>query len=343
MLDHRTLKYAFSLPMLLVLLVMSGCRSKDFLVPEEEFTVMSLNVDGLPSKILFVDVNPDGPGAEYMPDVSLYIGEQYCEFVGIQENFNYDAQLCSRLDVDYLRDTWSGGILSDNFNNDVFAPRYYCDGLSGFWLKSLRRGDMVARVEWNDNCGLFDHSWDGIATKGFRRYELTLEGNSEVVVYNMHMDASTPEDEAAGLDGPDRIARLNQWRQLRDHILEHLDHRPVVVLGDMNSYYSRDSIVSQFIDAIQSTGRATVGDVWVELVRGGIYPDLQEGIVTHDGSGGWRRNGETLDKILYVNPIGGRHIRPVAYMLDTLHYLRPDSVTPLGDHFPIMATFRFTD
>lgn len=340
----KTEKKMKKIILVILFFALVSCESKDFLVSKEKFTVATLNVDGLPAQILGISVNPDGPGATYMPLVSIYLARHKFDFIGVQENFNYNKELCSALNTSFNHDVWSGGIYSDCFNNDLSNPRYRCDGLMGFWRKEMREAEMVARVEWIDNYGLFSHCWDNIATKGFRRYELTLAGNSEVVIYNMHMDASDPEDEQLGLDGPDREARLNQWRQLRDHILAHLDERPVIVLGDLNSYYVRDSIVHVFVDSIQSTGRATVGDVWVELVHGGRYPDLISGIISHDdGVSGWMRQGETLDKILYVNPVGGRNIKPLSITLDTLHYMRNDSITPLGDHFPLWTQFQFTD
>lgn len=78
-----------------------------------------------------------------------------------------------------------------------------------------------------------NHANDELTKKGFRRYDLTLVGGSKVVVYNGHRYARDDDDEAEGKDGPDRRVRLKQWIQLRDTILNHLDERPVIVMGDV--------------------------------------------------------------------------------------------------------------
>ena len=82
--------------------------------------------------------------------------------------------------------------------------------------------------------------------------------------------------------------------QLREHILNNMDERPIVVAGDMNSYYHRDDIKTVFIDAIEATGRAVVKDAWVEANNNGKYPSLGSDAI----------DGETLDNILYISPIG---------------------------------------
>ena len=148
----------------------------------------------------------------------------------------------------------------------------------------------------------------------------------------MHMDASSERDELLGNDAKDREARLSQWEQLRQHIIERLDDRPVLVVGDMNSYYYRDPIKTAFIDAIQATGLATAGDVWVEQQWGGIYPEL----------GSEPQADETLDKVLYINPTDARAvISPVSVELDKAGYTKADG-QPLGDHYPLIARFSVT-
>jgi hypothetical protein len=180
-------------------------------------------------------------------------------------------------------------------------------------------------------------------TKGFRRYEMKLKDGTELVVYNMHLEASDDETEATGEDAVDRRSRMAQYRDLRDHIMKHLDKRPIVVVGDMNSYYERDSVEIQFIDEINKSGRATIGDVWIELERGGKYPALEKGVVMQDlGSRGWSRKGQVLDKIFYVNPVDAvRRLKPMSVTVDSVGFVREDGWTPLGDHSPLSAVFCF--
>jgi hypothetical protein len=183
------------------------------------------------------------------------------------------------------------------------------------------------RVAHEKNFGKFSHEFDDIITKGFRRHEFTLANGTEIVVYNTHFDASSGRDEQLGNDVKDREARRSQWMQLRDHLLARLDSRPVLLTGDFNSYYTRDDIVAAFIDPIQATGRATVGDVWIEKYRNGVYPKV----------GGEKDAEELLDKILYVNPVGGIGLKPVTVTVDMAGYQYKGK--PLGDHYPLLATF----
>ena len=97
----------------------------------------------------------------------------------------------------------------------------------------------------------------------------------------------------------------------------------------MNSFYRRDDVKGAFVDAIESTGLATVGDAWVTTKLGGSFPAL----------GSEPLDDEVLDKILYVNPVGGQAIVPLDVELDREGYVVDG--TPLGDHFPLIATFMF--
>ena len=343
------MKGLFKTAFILSAVILTGCSNdNDDIIddveptgPEETFSVVTLNVDGLPKSINImgiykVTVNDDGPGAKYTPNISRYLANMNYDFISVQENFNYDSQLYSSLSANYNRDPWSGGLNSNKMTSDV---RFMSDGLNAFWKKNITavRTDSVS---WTASYGKFDHAWDAIVTKGFRRYDLKLAQGSEVVIYNMHMDAGDDEDEAKGLDGPDCRARMSQWRQLRDYIMSHLDKRPVIIMGDLNSWYERDSIKIQFIDEIRKTGWATASDAWIELVRNGNYPKMLDGIVTKDpGTIDWSRNGELLDKILYINPKGGSKLYPMNIFIDHEGYQKDDG-TPLGDHSPLAVTFK---
>ena len=323
----------------LVLLSASLCAVCAFAQSNQTFSVTTLNADGLPAKILFVSVNEEGPGEKYTKVISQYLTDHQSDFIGLQENFNFNDELYSVASSVYDRDEFSGNLDVATFNFTTL--KVPCDGLSAFWKKQHKA--EMERVAWTDNYGKFDHSNDDLCTKGFRRYELTTENGIELRLYNMHMDASSDEDEAAGKDGPDRECRLKQWIQLRDDIMAHLDDKPVIVMGDMNSYYARDEVKANFIDAIEESGHATVSDVWIELQRNGEYPAHEEGPVMKDEDHGWFRKGETLDKILYINPIDAtRRLRPITVNIDRTGYVREDG-SPLGDHFPLSASFVIED
>ena len=299
------------------------------------FSVMTINVDGLPGKFLFFNVNEDGPKSAGSEDISIYMAAKDCDIVAMQEDFNYRWEIWSRLFANYEHDEWTGGVIYEDMEDvDFIHPqniKLKCDGLNMAWKRECK-STSYERVTWNRSFGKFSHDFDDIVTKGFRRHEVTLHDGTELVVYNMHMDASNERDERLGNDTKDRETRVAQWEQLRQHIMERLDKRPVLIVGDMNSYYYRDPIKTTFIDSIQSTGLATVNDVWVEKQWNGIYPEL----------GSEPRTDETLDKVLYINPIEAEYIiSPMSVELDRDGYNNAEG-KPLGDHYPLIAHFAIT-
>lgn len=306
------------------------------LADDDVFTVASLNVDGLPTYIAEININPDGPGGGTWR-VSEFLARKGFDIIGVQEDFNYDMELRSALESDYRCGLWQGDIdLSFGKVVEVlFGDRFETDGLRVFW-RNQHALDSEEAVPWNDSFGKFDHCWDAIVTKGFRHCEMTLSGGHRIVVYNMHMDASTEYDENSGNDQGDKEARWSQWRQLRDYVLPRLDQRPVILMGDMNSLYPRDSIQAIFIDPINATGLYQASDAWVEYELHGQYPVVGSGDrhVAFD-------NGEVLDKILYINPVDGPRLKLESYRLET-DYTYTDG-TPMGDHYPVSATFSITD
>lgn len=295
------------------------------------FSIMTLNVDGLPGKFLMFDVNKDCPKSDGSLAISKYILSKDCDIIAMQEDFNYRWEIWSHLFANYDHDEWTGGVIFEEMQDcDFIHPQNIklpCDGLNMSWKKNSQ-STAYERVAWEKSFGKFSHEFDDIVTKGFRRHEMTLENGKQLVVYNMHMDASSTRDERLGNDQKDREARQSQWEQLRDHILVHLDSRPIVVVGDMNSLYHKDSVESVFINAINATGRATSGDAWVTLQRNGIYPKL----------GDEPQKDELLDKVIYINPTDADYtIIPVSYEVDKAGYTVDGE--PLGDHYPVIVHF----
>lgn len=333
-------RYLRPLYVVVLLLASLGCWTQTNLQTNAEakgqiFSVASLNVDGLPQKVLGISVNSDGPGSSGTSRISRYLTQKGYDVIGVQEDFEYDHELRSSLSEDYDYGEWQGGIL-DNIGWSAFTSlKVYTDGLRLFWRKEHKLTQEEA-VTWDDSYGKFDHAWDDMAAKGFRRAEVTLGNGCSFVVYDMHMDASDDDDEKTGDDWHDKAARWSQWRQLCSAVMDKLDDRPVVLLGDMNSYYTRDSILALFFHPIESTGQYTVHDAWVEFVRQGNYPAIGDQQLSTSEYGFVL--GETLDKILYINPVKGDRLSLVDYHVETDYTW--DDGSPLGDHYPIAAVFR---
>lgn len=290
------------------------------------FSIATMNIDGLPPKILIFNVNQDGPGAPGTVRIGKYINRQAYDLVMMQEDFNYHQELTAMLEDDYCLDEFSGavGVESESTGTkvDLFHLqnlKFKCDGLMAAWRNDITVTQME-RTAWTDAFGKFSHCNDELITKGFRRYELTMRDGNHIVVYNMHMDASDNLDILDGTDQKDREARQQQWKQLREDILTHIDDRPIIVVGDMNSLYGRDNIQTVFIDAINATGRATASDVWMEMNHAENSAD------------------QHLDKIFYINPTASTvSLRPISCKLDTDAYQWEGK--PLADHYPLTATF----
>lgn len=298
----------------------------------EQFSIATLNVDGLPQKLLVVNLNTDGPGSAGTARIGKYLQGKGYDLVMMQEDFNYHDVLIVLLEDDYLFDEWSGDIGVEDRSIDFLHlqnHRFTCDGLMACWKNDLTV-TPVGRTAWQKNFGKFSHANDEIVTKGFRRYDVTLRSGDGIVVYNMHMDATLTEDEIEEKDAKDTEARMAQWLQLKDEVLQNLDSRPIIITGDLNSLYGRDDVKTQFIDAINESGRATVSDVWVEMRQKGVYPTEKRTETT--------AGDETLDKILYINPALGTQIQPVAFSIDREGYQYDGK--PLGDHYPVAATFK---
>jgi hypothetical protein len=54
---------------------------------------------------------------------------------------------------------------------------------------------------------------------------------------------------------------------------------------------------------------------------------------------GYEVDGESFDKIIYINPTNGRQLKAVAYKRDTEDYMHDGK--PLGDHYPVSAVFEW--
>lgn len=307
----------------------------------ERFCVATLNIDGLPKNILVVNSNPDGPGGPGTVRIGNYFMKRGYDMMFMQEDFSYHGELVAVLEDTYNFDTWSGTVGIDLPGKKIdFLHlqnlQFECDGLMGAW-KPCITVNGGQRTAWTDGFGKFSHAADLMVTKGFRRYEVTLASGTAVVVYNLHMDAEVKVDTEEGKAGPDRAARLNQWKQLRDAVMQSLDNRPVIILGDFNTFYFRDKVKETVIDDINASGKATVKDVWVELKNKGEYPAYEEDNRICDDREAEHKE-ESMDKVLYINPTGTEKIlRAASYERDTVTYKYDGKA--LGDHYPVAVTF----
>lgn len=303
-------KFLWLIIMCLSLASMHNAKAQDVL---KTFSVCSYNVDGLPAKIYGISVNPDGKGADGATKIGNYLLEKHYDLIGVCEDFDYNTQLTTPLAEAYHIGTWRGGVSSG-------MPKFDTDGLNFFCNNVYTMADEKC-TSWNKANGWLDQDNDELIDKGFRFYCVTFEGNIFVDVYVMHMDAGDSSD--------DIKARASQWEQLTNAIKNNTNGHPIIVMGDMNSRYTRDEIENLFINPLNATGRLTVKDAWIELCKQGVYPTLGSDALMVGDLG--YMQGEVVDKIFYINPANGIQLKAIDYSVD--------ESADQSDHKPVVVTF----
>lgn len=326
------------------------------------FTCATMNVDGLPPSIdidyglghYTIEINPDGREDVGARAIGAKMASMGLDFIGVNEDFNYHKALMEPLTpAGYEARTHRGGMSVSEAGGLLVAvgnylgkrPLVRADGLNlicrakaeaGFPETKASNEDIVA---WTDAYGYTEpyHDNDALTTKGFRYYRVTTgtAGNvCELDVYILHMDAGSGWKD--GDDG-DILAREKQMVQLLGHIQKKVSTRPIVIMGDFNSYYTRDRLKELLIDPIESIngGQLHVSDCWVERSCGGQFPDYDLATYGYNS-----QRGECIDKILYVN----NSLSPVQLVLEHFEIATDfvsDDGTALSDHKPALARFAF--
>lgn len=346
-------------------LLLAGILSASFLSVQAQsgrFTCATMNVDGLPPSVninyIFgnytIEVNPDGredAGARAIGEKMLSMG---LDFIGVNEDFNYHKALMEPLTpAGYEAYTHRGGMSVNEAGGLLVAvgnylakkPLVRADGLNLICRRQADAGFPTTKaageniVAWTDAYGYTEayHDNDALTTKGFRYYRVTTgdDGNTcDLDVYILHMDAGSGWKD--GDDG-DIYAREKQMTQLVKHIREKVTTRPIIIMGDFNSYYTRDRLKELFIDPIEAIndGQLKVSDCWVELSCEGVFPEYDLAKYGYNS-----QKGECIDKILYVN----NSASPVQLVLEHFRIdssFVSDDGTPLSDHKPAVARFAF--
>ena len=301
---------------------------------KKTFSVCALNVDGLPNKILGIDINPDGKGVDGAKAIGEYLRKSGVDVMALSEDFNYHDDLVGALGEGYSVGTYRGGLNASDINANV---RFNTDGLE-FIAKQPISFAGESWTAWAQNNGKFTNGSDELITKGFRFYTVNFGDGVLVDFYTMHMDADT--------DPADNAARASQWAQLRDAILANRNGHAIIVMGDTNSRYTRDDILSIFTNPIRESNLYSVADTWIDFCQDGVYPELDnsERLVIPDSlktsSEAYSRY-EIVDKVLYLNPQYADNfsmVEPQTITFDADGYTAADG-TLLGDHVPVIVSF----
>lgn len=285
---------------------------------QSDFTAAALNVDGLPSLI-----NSDGPGSKGTKLISTYLKNKDYDIIGISEDFEYHDELKSYM-TGYSWGTYRGSV---NVLN-LFSPAN-TDGLEFAWNTNTVSVTNESWTQWSHS-----ESGDGnqYIKKGFRHYDMTLDGGQVIDVYVLHMDA-----------GDVVSSREQQWSQMADVINAADPNRPKLIIGDTNSRWTREDIGANFVNRLNGF---SVGDPWVKFWRGGVFPKPGTGDLTDQSDPANLSNYEVVDKLLYLNPTyaeGTLQLSPKYFRLEQDYtYGTVDgsgNTKALGDHRPAVAEF----
>jgi hypothetical protein len=89
------------------------------------------------------------------------------------------------------------------------------------------------------------------------------------------------------------------------------------------------------------------GDVWVELYRNGVYPNVDMGNIGDNSDPSNFSNYEVVDKIIYINPTDHNTMQliPQSFRIEQDYTYGNvegnDNSTPLGDHNPVVVEFKY--
>lgn len=284
---------------------------------QSDFTAAALNVDGLPSII-----NNDGPGSKGTKLISTYLKNKGYDIIGFSEDFDYHDELKSNM-TGYSWGTYRGSV---NVLN-LLTPAN-TDGLELAWNTNTIGVTNESWTQWSHS-----ESGDGnqYIKKGFRHYDMTLDGGQVIDVYVLHMDAG---------DVPQ--SREQQWSQMADVVNAADPNRPKLIIGDTNSRWTREEIKANFTDQLTTM---TAKDAWVEMRREGVYPTTAMNDLADQTFVNSLGTYEVVDKILYLNPTAENTLQlvPKGFRLEQDYTYGTVEGTEdgkqLGDHRPLAVDF----
>lgn len=296
------------------------------------FTVAAMNVDGMPNKILGIEINPDAKEADGATKIGKKLAEKDYDFVGLSEDFNFHDELIAPLEGIYTCGTHRGRLKASNLADVVLTKGMQTDGLGFLWRNNITATDESWTM-WNERYGLTSNGSDELIQKGYRHYTVTVASGVVIDVFQLHMDADT--------DDKDLAARESQMAQLAADIQQNYDNnRPKLVIGDTNCRYTRDYLKTKFIDVVAENGKYNVGDAWVEYCKGGTYPTYGTDALMVSDLG--YEQGEIVDKIIYMNSTSSSATKLTLNWFKVDTDFNDEDGTALADHYPVVANFTAT-
>jgi hypothetical protein len=278
-----------------LLVLLNGC------VKEKKRTgtisLLAYNVAGLPEGL------SSSHPLTYTSFIAPLLNEY--EIVNVQEDFCYHDSLLKYVTHPYITPTTGcvpGG-----------------DGLNTFSRFPITN---LYREAWT-NCT----STDCLTPKGFSYSQIEISPGVVIDVYNIHTNAGSTDIA--------KEARKYNLVQLQNYMKAHSVDKPVIVMGDFNSRYTRIG------DSIETMLDLGFKDVWLELIRKGSIPEKGNSLTACDPD----RNAfdcEKVDKVFYRSN-DKVLFTPLTYQLDdSRYYYQNNDSLPLSDHWPLHAKLIYT-
>lgn len=302
---------------------------------QKTFTIASYNVDGLGAII-----NQDGPAEAGTRAISARIAQEDWDIFGVCEDFKYDNALRSSISDIYDFGTYRAVSAEDYAKmalSFIGSFKADTDGLNVMWKKGYKATEE-SWTSWNAHKGWIDDQANDCIDKGYRHYAIELAEGNVIDLYHLHMEAGTGTNDDGTINEHSQNAH-KQLTQLVNAIKATNNHRPIIVMGDTNCRYTRESMKTLFIDALNADKRFIANDCWVEQCKGGVYPECPSESL-HVNDLGYV-DGEVVDKIIYINNIDSNvKLTLNNFKVDT--GFTKDDGTFLADHCPVVANFTFS-
>jgi endonuclease/exonuclease/phosphatase family metal-dependent hydrolase len=266
---------------------------------EVTLSFLTYNVAGLPEPI-----SASSP-ARNTPRIGQLINSY--DVALLQEDFNYHHMLTGNARHPYQSKTSGWAVFGDGLNSFSKVP-----------FQDLER------IKWNDCHGVITDGSDCLTPKGimFARYEIT--SGILVDIYDLHADA--------GSDEKSMDARRKNITQLFNLIEEKSHDRPVIVLGDFNSRYTRSG------DIVELMLTAGFQDSWMMANGLAAVPAKGPAMTASCATDAAGPGCELIDKI-YFRGSGDLQISLVDYQVPADVFV-DEQGKPLSDHIPVEARLR---
>ena len=262
----------------------------------KEIKFITYNVDGLPetldlndlpwifkpivwiykliTKTTIIRLNDNDNRSESSQFIGERMKDDGIDIIGLQEDFNYHNDISNGLGGKYVSNNHGGGFnLSKLFSTTEWLtyfplPRFKCDGI-GLFINDKIKILNEQFIRWEKSCGYFKHANDALTHKGFRYFSLAINNEIEMDVCVLHMDATFDlEDER------DLKARESQLKQLSKYIKSINTDKPIVIMGDTNSYPHLNidikNVQENLIDSINEVPNLHISEV---VPNDGVFID----------------------------------------------------------------------